>query len=324
MLEISPVLAGTYSQPNYVPASLNVNSGNSAGAASASDAVDPRRYSQFDRTASQTGNADFSFGDLLDLLNPLEHIPVVSSIYRAVTGDTINPVSRVAGDILFAGPLGVASAIASGVGAVADTMMEAKTGKDVAGTVYASLFGEDAPDSPTNPVLIAAADKALPATAQAPTPTASTDAKPLTQRAEGIPLNRNKLPYGGAMAPIRAMPTRTVHDENLAMAVTSATGFHVGNMVYANNMKNGMRALPAAAPVAKPAAANSLANASDAGTLPSTPVPTAMTASIQPAAITPPVPESLGDDALILKALGMYQNAASLPAGGSDALNPTN
>jgi hypothetical protein len=32
---------------------------------------------------------DISFGDVLSALNPLQYLPVVGSIYRAVTGDTI-------------------------------------------------------------------------------------------------------------------------------------------------------------------------------------------------------------------------------------------
>jgi hypothetical protein len=48
-----------------------------------------------------------SFADLLDALNPLQHIPVVSSIYRAVTGDEIGHAARVLGDALFGGPVGM-------------------------------------------------------------------------------------------------------------------------------------------------------------------------------------------------------------------------
>ncbi len=33
----------------------------------------------------------FSFGDIVDIINPLQHIPVVSTIYREMTGDDIGP-----------------------------------------------------------------------------------------------------------------------------------------------------------------------------------------------------------------------------------------
>jgi len=52
-----------------------------------------------------------SFDDLLRGLNPLHHLPVVGTIYRAVTGETIPAAQRIAGAALtgafFGGPLGV-------------------------------------------------------------------------------------------------------------------------------------------------------------------------------------------------------------------------
>ncbi len=47
-----------------------------------------------------------SFFDILDIVNPLQHIPVVNSIYRRLTGDEMHPVSRLAGSALFGGPIG--------------------------------------------------------------------------------------------------------------------------------------------------------------------------------------------------------------------------
>src|SRR5690349_12138760 len=47
------------------------------------------------------GKDGFSFGALLDAINPLQHIPVVSTIYRAATGDTIGPAPRIMGGALF-------------------------------------------------------------------------------------------------------------------------------------------------------------------------------------------------------------------------------
>ena len=53
--------------------------------------------------------------DLIDVINPLQHIPVISSIYRAITGDEIAPAARLAGGALFGGPAGLAGAYISGV-----------------------------------------------------------------------------------------------------------------------------------------------------------------------------------------------------------------
>ena len=44
------------------------------------------------------GDDGFTFLDFLDIINPLQHIPVVSTIYRDLTGDTLDYGSRVAGE----------------------------------------------------------------------------------------------------------------------------------------------------------------------------------------------------------------------------------
>ena len=43
------------------------------------------------------GQDGMTFLDFLDIINPLQHIPLVSTIYRKITGDTIDPASRIAG-----------------------------------------------------------------------------------------------------------------------------------------------------------------------------------------------------------------------------------
>src|SRR5438105_9949046 len=49
---------------------------------------------------------EFGFGDILDMVNPLQHIPIVNRIYRHITGDHIKPVSQVVGDSIYGGPIG--------------------------------------------------------------------------------------------------------------------------------------------------------------------------------------------------------------------------
>jgi hypothetical protein len=75
-----------------------------------------------------------AFHDLLDIINPLQHLPVIGTLYRAITGDTMGTVEKIAGDALYGGLWGA-------VGAVADTAFEAVTGKDFGSTVLA--FAED-------------------------------------------------------------------------------------------------------------------------------------------------------------------------------------
>ncbi len=61
-------------------------------------------------TLPETGGG---FGALLDIVNPLQHIPIVGSIYRALTGDTLSAPGRILGDLLFGGPIGFLAGIAS-------------------------------------------------------------------------------------------------------------------------------------------------------------------------------------------------------------------
>jgi hypothetical protein len=74
-----------------------------------------------------------SFGrDVFETLNPLQHIPIVSMIYRQITGDKIGPVERIAGDTLYGGLLGLASS-------VANVAFQEVTGKDFGDTAFAMM-----------------------------------------------------------------------------------------------------------------------------------------------------------------------------------------
>lgn len=78
------------------------------------------------------GKEGFSFGAVLDIINPLQHIPIVSTIYRAATGDTIGAGSRMVGGALFGGVVGL-------IAAAADAAVEGITGKDTGSHVMAML-----------------------------------------------------------------------------------------------------------------------------------------------------------------------------------------
>ncbi len=64
-------------------------------------------------TTSIFGEDGFTFGDIIDIVNPLQHIPVVSQIYRKLSGDTIAPAMEIAGGALYGGPLGAVISIVS-------------------------------------------------------------------------------------------------------------------------------------------------------------------------------------------------------------------
>lgn len=80
---------------------------------------------------------ELSFGDFLDVINPLQHIPIVSTIYRAITGDEIAGPARILGGFLFGGPIGLVVGIVNAVTA------EVNDGRDVGETALAALFGDE-------------------------------------------------------------------------------------------------------------------------------------------------------------------------------------
>jgi hypothetical protein len=81
------------------------------------------------------GDDGFTFADLIDVINPLQHIPVISTIYRELTGDMIDAAPRVLGGALFGGPIG-------GAAAVVNAMIDGTTGKDIGEHVVALFTGD--------------------------------------------------------------------------------------------------------------------------------------------------------------------------------------
>lgn len=93
----------------------------------------------------------FGFADLLDIVNPLQHIPVVSSFYRELSGDTISSPARVLGDMLYGGPTGLAFA-------AVNTLFAEVAGKTPADVLVSALLGgadgpatANAPPTPGRP-----------------------------------------------------------------------------------------------------------------------------------------------------------------------------
>lgn len=114
------------------------------------------------------GEDGFGFDDFIDMINPLQHLPVISTIYREATGDEIAPGARIVGGALFGGPVGLAVAIAN-------TAVEEASGKDIGEIALAAVglddtFGPgDAPDVPTD-TMLAAAEPTTPAAASSSAP----------------------------------------------------------------------------------------------------------------------------------------------------------
>jgi len=82
-------------------------------------------------------NASLEFGDFIDIVNPLQHIPIVATIYRHLTDDRIGMAPRVIGGALW----GRLSGLVSGV---VNSLVEWFTGKDIGEHIYAKIWGEPA------------------------------------------------------------------------------------------------------------------------------------------------------------------------------------
>ena len=95
------------------------------------------------------GKDGFGFDDFLDIINPLQHIPLISTLYREITGDEISAGSRMIGGGIFGGGIGLAAS-------VVNTAIEAQTGKDVGEHVVAMFDGDETAD----PVQLAATTEA--------------------------------------------------------------------------------------------------------------------------------------------------------------------
>ncbi|HEX9448802.1 MAG TPA: hypothetical protein VF920_12515 [Dongiaceae bacterium] len=110
----------------------------------------------------------FGWDDVADLINPLQHIPLVNIVYRHLTGDQINGSAELLGAIPF-GPLGALSAIA-------DLAVRSTTGKDIGENAIAMLTG--GPDT-------TATDLAAAKSPAQTTVVASVDANPYPDRETG-------------------------------------------------------------------------------------------------------------------------------------------
>lgn len=81
---------------------------------------------------------EFGFGDLIDIINPLHHIPLLGSVYREISGDEIKPIGKILGGGIFGGAIGAASGLVN-------VIIEEETGRDIAGNAFAFAMNGEAP-----------------------------------------------------------------------------------------------------------------------------------------------------------------------------------
>jgi hypothetical protein len=82
-------------------------------------------------------DGQFGWDDFLDVINPLQHIPIVAQIYRAVTGDKIYGAADLIGSLPL-GPIGIIGTMAT----VANLAVKDTTGKDIGDNLEAMVFGD--------------------------------------------------------------------------------------------------------------------------------------------------------------------------------------
>lgn len=94
--------------------------------------VPQHRFGREHEGDHETRHIEGEFWDLVDVVNPMQHIPIIASIYRDVTEDEIRPAAKIAGGTLFGGVLGFASSIF-------DSVVEEVSGQDMTQTAVTAL-----------------------------------------------------------------------------------------------------------------------------------------------------------------------------------------
>lgn len=87
------------------------------------------------------GNDSYTFDDIIDMINPLQHLPVIGTIYRKLTGDTIKGMSTIIGGTIFGGPIGA-------VASTANVIVKDRTGKDIADNALSMAGFGSSPAAP--------------------------------------------------------------------------------------------------------------------------------------------------------------------------------
>ncbi len=127
-----------------------------------------------------SGSSGPTFKDVLDTINPLQHIPIVSGIYEKLTGDVASPAAKLAGGALLGGPIGFMTSMF-------DVIFQQQTGHSMGGALVASLDG----DSSTATTQVAsAADTESDAGTAIPAASGTTDAAAPVTPVQSAPVQK--------------------------------------------------------------------------------------------------------------------------------------
>jgi hypothetical protein len=150
--------AGHFRPEAYVAPDRAPRSANAGPIPGSAREVDRDRRPTQPVTGETAGELEFA--DLLDVINPLQHIPVIGDLYRSLTGDQIDAPARVAGGAIFGGPLGFVSGI---VNAIAADVAGQNIGESVIAAVFGDGEAEPALAQTAAPATVTAAVQAVPA-----------------------------------------------------------------------------------------------------------------------------------------------------------------
>ena len=205
---------------------------------------------------------DFTVADLVDFLNPLQHIPLLGTMYREATGDTIKPEVQVAGSILLGAATG--SIVLSAIAGVASAIIEQSSGKEPLVQVADALWDDEVDQgSPIMEDKIVVAGRAPAASAQMvaandSAPDASAAAAQAVKVAQATETAEIAAPVVAANT---ALPLQHAKAGSTLAANTASIGApRVGNVIYTSPM------LRSAAKVTKTATATPVTSLASAAT----------------------------------------------------------
>lgn len=172
---------------------------------------------KYDMSLWPTHTVPFGLKDVLDVVNPLQHIPGISDLYQTLTGDRPSKMAQVLGGFMYGG-------ISGGLLAHAETLYESATNETPAASIKNALLNKK--------------DEAL---AAAATPPVETTAAPISAATPKTFINA--LP-GNAAALVQASPSQLA---GLVRDYTTASGSAAAAVSVPDAMANALDKYRAAA-----------------------------------------------------------------------------
>ena len=234
------------SSAKTAPASVsNINTAQKGASETDTDSACPEpKIARSDRmacaekaTEMSYSDDEFSVADLVDFLNPLQHIPVLGTLYREATGDTIKPEVQIAGSIVMGAITG--SIFVSAIAGVASAVIEQSSGKEPLVQVADALWGDtiNTGDTLTEDNVVATGEGVSVAQYSAANPKVADASQAASEAIKVAQATENTEIAAPVTAPIiaasAAMPTQKAKvNSTLAVNTVSTGASRVGNVIY--------------------------------------------------------------------------------------------